>query len=36
MKKTQTASDLLTGAPSPADEAQLKELNIRVRKPAAD
>jgi aspartyl-tRNA synthetase len=34
--KTQNASDLLTGAPSPADEAQLKELSIRVRKPAAE
>jgi len=29
--KTQTASDLLTGAPSTASEAQLKELGIRVR-----
>jgi aspartyl-tRNA synthetase len=34
--KTQTASDLLTGAPSVADAAQLKELNIRLRKPAGD
>ncbi len=31
--KTQTASDLLTGAPSPADENQLRELGIRLRKP---
>ena len=30
--KTQTASDLLTGAPSAVDAAQLKELNIRLRK----
>ena len=29
--KTQTATCLLTGAPSPADEWQLRELNIRVR-----
>jgi aspartyl-tRNA synthetase len=34
--KTQTASDILTGAPSPADDAQLKELNIRVRKLTSD
>jgi aspartyl-tRNA synthetase len=34
--KTQTASDLLTGAPGPADEAQLKELNLRLRKQASD
>jgi len=33
--KTQTASDLLTGAPSAADEAQLKELGVRLRGPAA-
>jgi aspartyl-tRNA synthetase len=32
--KTQTASDLLTGAPSPADQAQLKELSIRLRRSA--
>ena len=31
--KTQTASDLLTGAPSPASAAQLKEVGIRVRAP---
>jgi aspartyl-tRNA synthetase len=29
--KTATASDLLTGAPSPADAAQLKELGIRLK-----
>jgi aspartyl-tRNA synthetase len=33
--KTQTANDLLTGAPSEADAAQLKELSIRLRTPAA-
>ncbi len=33
--KTATASDLLTGAPSPADPLQLKELGIRFNKPAA-
>ncbi len=33
--KTQNASDLLTGAPSIADVAQLKELNIRLRRSAA-
>ena len=31
--KTQNASCLLTGAPSVADPAQLKELGIRVRAP---
>jgi aspartyl-tRNA synthetase len=31
--KTATASDLLTGAPSPADAAQLKELGIRTKGP---
>jgi aspartyl-tRNA synthetase len=31
--KTQNASCLLTGAPSPADAAQLKELGIRVQVP---
>jgi len=31
--KTATASDLMTGAPSPADAAQLKELGIRVKGP---
>jgi aspartyl-tRNA synthetase len=34
--KTQTASDLLTGAPGDVDPAQLKELNIRVRKQTGD
>jgi len=34
--KTQTASDLLTGAPSPADDQQLRELSIRLRKPTGD
>lgn len=29
--KTQTATDLLTGAPSAADTAQLRELGIRLR-----
>ncbi len=29
--KTQKAACLLTGAPSPADKAQLEELNIRLR-----
>jgi aspartyl-tRNA synthetase len=32
--KTQTASCLLTGAPSPADPAQLEELGIRVLPPS--
>jgi aspartyl-tRNA synthetase len=31
--KTATASDLMTGAPSPADAAQLKELGVRVKGP---
>jgi aspartyl-tRNA synthetase len=30
--KTQSASCLLTDAPSSVNEAQLKELNIRLRK----
>ena len=30
--KTQTASCLLTQAPSPVSEAQLRELHIRLRK----
>jgi aspartyl-tRNA synthetase len=29
--KTQTAACLLTSAPSPVDEAQLKELGLRLR-----
>jgi aspartyl-tRNA synthetase len=29
--KTATASDLMTGAPSPADATQLKELGIRFK-----
>jgi aspartyl-tRNA synthetase len=33
--KTQTAACLLTQAPSQVSEEQLKELSIRVRKPAA-
>ena len=32
--KTATASDLLTGAPSPADDEQLKELGIRLKSAA--
>lgn len=31
--KTQTASCLLTQAPSPVSDAQLRELNIKIRKP---
>ena len=34
--KTQTAACLLTQAPSPVSEKQLKELSIRVRKPQTD
>ncbi|WP_455203374.1 aspartate--tRNA ligase [Kaarinaea lacus] len=34
--KTQTASCLLTDAPSSVSERQLRELNIRLRKPAAE
>jgi len=34
--KTQTAACPLTSAPSEAAPAQLKELNIRIRKPAAE
>ncbi|MFL6650314.1 MAG: amino acid--tRNA ligase-related protein, partial [Sulfurifustaceae bacterium] len=32
--KTQKASDPMTSAPSPVDEAQLRELHIRVRLPS--
>ncbi len=32
--KTQTATDLMTNAPAEVDEAHLRELFIRVRKPA--
>jgi len=32
--KTQTAACLLTQAPSPVSDQQLKELSIRLRKPA--
>jgi len=32
--KTQTGACLLTAAPSPVDEEQLRELGIRIRKPA--
>ena len=31
--KTQRAQCLLTGAPSPVDEKQLRELHIRLRNP---
>jgi aspartyl-tRNA synthetase len=31
--KTQRAQDLLTQAPSPVDEKQLRELHIRLREP---
>ena len=31
--KTQTAADLLTNAPTPVSEEQLKELHIRVKLP---
>ncbi len=34
--KTQTASCPLTDAPSEVPDAQLRELSIRVRKPAAE
>jgi aspartyl-tRNA synthetase len=33
--KTQRAQCLLTQAPSPVDEKQLKELHIRLRAPTA-
>jgi aspartyl-tRNA synthetase len=31
--KTSTAQDLLTGAPAPVDEAQLRELGVRLSQP---
>jgi aspartyl-tRNA synthetase len=31
--KTQSGADLLTGAPSPVDEAQLQDLGLRLRRP---
>ena len=34
--KTQTATCLLTQAPSPVSEKQLKELSIRLRKPTLE
>ncbi len=34
--KTQTASCLLTQAPSPANEAQLRELGLRLRRPVGE
>ncbi|MBO9649079.1 MAG: aspartate--tRNA ligase, partial [Variovorax sp.] len=33
--KTQRAQDLLTQAPSPVDEKQLRELHIKLRNPQA-
>jgi len=33
--KTQTAACVMTAAPSPVGDAQLKELGVRLRKPAA-
>jgi aspartyl-tRNA synthetase len=32
--KTQSGADLMCGSPSPIDERQLKEANIRVVAPA--
>jgi aspartyl-tRNA synthetase len=34
--KTQSGADLLTGAPSPVDEAQLRDLGLSVRPPRPD
>lgn len=34
--KTQTASDLLTGAPSTVNPEQLKEVGVRLRTPSSD
>jgi aspartyl-tRNA synthetase len=33
--KTQTAADLMSGAPTEVSEKQLRELHIRVRVPQA-
>jgi aspartyl-tRNA synthetase len=33
--KTQSGADLLTGAPSPVDEVQLRDLGLRLRQPPA-
>jgi aspartyl-tRNA synthetase len=33
--KTQRAQDLLTQAPGPVDEKQLRELHIKLRNPQA-
>jgi aspartyl-tRNA synthetase len=34
--KTQTAACVMTAAPSPVDDAQLKELGVRLRKPVSE
>jgi len=34
--KTQTAACVMTSAPSPVDDAQLKELGVRLRKPVSE
>jgi aspartyl-tRNA synthetase len=34
--KTQSGADLLTGAPSPVDDAQLRDLGLSVRRPRPD
>ena len=34
--KTQSAACLMTSAPSPVDELQLKDLSIRLRKPVTE
>src|SRR5258708_23357499 len=33
--KTQSGADIMSGAPSPVDEKQLREVNIRVAQPPA-